>query len=131
MKSSLILSIVIISAILVGGVAFYAISTSNKQNNFSQTPSNPSPQGNLNAKQDVLINNFAFSPQTVTIKAGMYVIWANQDSAPHTVISDTGSEISSPSLSKGETYVHQFTEAGTYTYHCSVHPSMKGTIVVQ
>ncbi|MDO8528533.1 MAG: cupredoxin family copper-binding protein [Nanoarchaeota archaeon] len=78
----------------------------------------------------VKISNFAFSPSTLTINVGGKVVWTNMDSAPHTVVSDSGNEISSSSLSNGGTYSHTFNTAGTYDYHCSIHPSMKGTIVV-
>jgi plastocyanin len=87
--------------------------------------------GNLGIKQDIAISGFAFSPATITIPKGATVIWTNNDAAAHTVVSDSGSEISSPSIAKGETYAHTFSTPGTYTYHCSVHPSMKGTIIVQ
>lgn len=55
------------------------------------------------------------------------------DAAPHTVTSDVGSvknELDSPTLAKGYTYSHTFNEIGTYAYHCSIHTSMKGKIIV-
>jgi plastocyanin len=57
----------------------------------------------------------------------------NQDGASHTVVSDTGSPaaFSSDSLSTGASYRFTFALPGTYPYHCSIHPSMKGTIIVQ
>jgi plastocyanin len=53
------------------------------------------------------------------------------DSVMHTATSDSGSELASTSLSKGESYTHTFTTPGTYNYHCAVHPSMKGKIIVE
>jgi plastocyanin len=92
---------------------------------------NTNPGGNLGIKKDIDISGFAFNPGTVTIPKGATVIWTNRDSVSHTVVSDTGSEIGSSSLSQGDTYAHTFDTPGTYDYHCGVHPSMKGTIIVQ
>ncbi len=94
----------------------------------SNTPQqSPESQGKT---YHVAIQNFAFSPSTLNIKKGDTVIWTNMDSAPHTVTSDTGKELSSAKLSKGQTFSYTFDEEGTYAYHCAVHPMMKGTIVV-
>lgn len=89
------------------------------------------PQASSGAKAyAVAIEGFAFNPAELNIKQGDAVTWTNKDSAPHTITSDTGTEINSPSLSTGQTYSHTFSQAGTFTYHCSVHPSMKATVVV-
>ena len=78
---------------------------------------------------EVEITNFAFDPPSLTVKAGTTVTWTNQDSAPHTITSDAG-DWDSGQLSKGQSFSHTFDQAGTLAYHCSVHPSMTGTIVV-
>jgi len=83
------------------------------------------PQSDISG---VNISNFAFDPAEVTIQAGKSVKWTNEDSAPHTIKSDT---FESPNLSNGQSYMHQFTEKGTYDYSCSIHPSMKGKIIVE
>jgi plastocyanin len=72
----------------------------------------------------------AFSPASVTVKVGETVTWTNKDSTTHTVTADKG-EFSSDPLSKGTTFTATFTTAGTYTYHCSIHPTMTGTVIVQ
>jgi amicyanin len=79
----------------------------------------------------VTIQNFAFSPASVTIKVGDTVTWTNKDSAAHTVTYDNGTTFASSSLATGATFSFTFTKAGTYPYHCGVHPNMKGTVVVQ
>jgi amicyanin len=82
---------------------------------------------------EVDIKSFAFDPKTIAITKGDTVIWTNMDAAPHRVISDVGSakdELDSPTLAKGDTYSHTFNELGTYAYHCSIHISMKGKIIV-
>lgn len=80
------------------------------------------------ADQIVTINGFKFSPQTITVTAGQTVVWKNQDSASHTVAID-GTE--SPEMFQGDTWSHTFDTAGTFDYICGIHPSMKGTVVVQ
>lgn len=78
----------------------------------------------------VSITNFTFSPATMTVQPGTTVTWTNQDDAAHTVTSDSGNELGSNSLRKGQTYSHKFDKAGTYAYHCSIHPQMKATVTV-
>jgi plastocyanin len=78
----------------------------------------------------VVIKNLAFDPATVTIKAGESVTWTNQDSMNHTVVADQG-EFKSGELANGATFSFTFDKAGSYAYHCSIHPSMTGTVVVQ
>jgi predicted lipoprotein with Yx(FWY)xxD motif len=77
---------------------------------------------------NVNIQSFAFSPQEVKINRGDTVVWTNSDSAPHTVSSDSGKELDSGTLSKGQTFSHTFDSAGTFAYHCSNHPSMKAKV---
>jgi plastocyanin len=78
----------------------------------------------------VEINNFAFSPKTLSVPAGTTVTWKFDDSTQHTVTADDNSFTSAP-MGEGQTYTHTFDTAGTLTYHCSIHPFMKGTVVVK
>jgi plastocyanin len=78
----------------------------------------------------VSINNFAFTPATVSLGAGGTVEWTNnQSGVMHTVTADDGS-FDSGRLSTGQTFSHTFSAAGTFAYHCSIHASMHGTAVV-
>lgn len=77
----------------------------------------------------VTIQNFSFNPQTVTVKIGTKVTWTNQDSTAHTVTFDTGGA-KSGNLAQGATYEQTFSSAGSLTYHCSIHSSMTGTVMV-
>jgi len=99
----------------------------------AQTPSdNTQLQGDANLKNyPVQIQNSDFVPATVTIKVGNSVSWENYDGSPHSVTSDIGNELDSNLIQKGQTYEHTFAVPGTYAYHCSIHPSMKGTVIVQ
>ncbi|GGU47289.1 cupredoxin domain-containing protein [Streptomyces violascens] len=83
------------------------------------------------ATAQVAIANFAFSPATLNISRGTTVTWTNQDSDPHTVTStDSGGPLNSPMLSQSDTYSFTFNSAGTFSYICTVHPAMQGTVVV-
>lgn len=79
--------------------------------------------------------SFAFSLTTLTIKVGTKVTWTNMTQAAHTVTSDDGtsfdSGISTPISASGGTYSFTFSKAGTFPYHCQIHPFMKATIIVQ
>ena len=96
----------------------------------SATTASPATGGGGNS---VTIKNFAFDPSTLTVKTGTTVTWVNNDGAPHALASDAGSPeaFSSSSLSTGALFAFTFTQPGTYKYHCSIHPSMTGTIIVQ
>lgn len=76
----------------------------------------------------VSIAGFAFSPAALTVKVGDTVTWTNNDSTTHTV---TGPDFESGPLAPGKTFSHKFTAAGTFDYHCSIHPNMTGSITVQ
>jgi plastocyanin len=78
----------------------------------------------------VKIDNFTFTPKTVTVKAGTTVTWTNQDDEAHTVTSTTKQFKSKP-LDTGNNFSFTFTTPGSYQYFCSLHPFMTGTIVVE
>jgi plastocyanin len=87
------------------------------------------PEGGTTTGCTVAIQDFAFSPDTIEITAGTTVTWTNNDSAPHTVTSDDGA-FDSGDLAQGDSVSLTFNEPGTYTYHCTYHPNMVGTIIV-
>jgi plastocyanin len=71
-----------------------------------------------------------YSPANFTAKIGEAVTWSNGDVTIHTVTSTTSGLFDSRNIPFGGTYSHIFTKAGTYSYYCTIHPWMKGTIVV-
>ncbi|MPV87830.1 cupredoxin domain-containing protein [Georgenia ruanii] len=78
----------------------------------------------------VQIKNFAFAPASQTVAAGQTVTWTNDDSTDHTVTADDNS-FDSGRLAPGKTFTHTFATAGTYAYHCAIHPNMTGTVVAR
>jgi plastocyanin len=79
----------------------------------------------------VTINGFAFMPATITVPVGTRVVWTNQQpQVPHTVTSDTPGIFDSGTLQTGATFAFTFNQAGTFAYHCSIHPFMHGMVVV-
>ncbi len=95
----------------------------------TQTPE-ASPTQKLTAQPvTIILTNFAFVPEKLTILKGTTVVWTQEDSGiSHTV---TGTGFDSGSLSKGQTFSKLFNDAGIFNYGCSIHPSMRGTIIVQ
>jgi len=82
------------------------------------------------ADTEVKIDNFAFLPQRLAVKAGTTVTWINADDSPHTVASNT-KLFKSKALDTDDRFSFTFTTPGVYEYFCSVHPHMTGTIVVE
>jgi plastocyanin len=85
------------------------------------------PAGNV---VEVKVDNFSFSPQTITIKPGTTVIWTNRDDIPHTVVSDD-KVFKSKVLDTDEKFTYTFDKTGNFPYFCSVHPKMTGKVIVQ
>jgi plastocyanin len=84
------------------------------------------------AGSTVGIDNFAFTPATITVAAGTKVVWTNSDDIPHTVLdAATARTFRSKPLDTGDSFAFTFTTPGTYQYICSLHPFMKGTVVVK
>lgn len=77
----------------------------------------------------VTIDGLAFAPPNLTVPAGTTVTWTNRDEEPHTVAASDGS-FHSPGMGTGATFAHTFSAPGTFDYVCSIHPMMRGTVVV-
>lgn len=144
--------VIIVAVVIVAGAAVGVALKNNKSNEPQQsTPessSNSSPsqegttptnteeqQGQQNPEattaNSVSIKDMAFSPASLTVKLGTTVTWTNEDATAHTVTADDESgDFGSQLLNKGDTYQYTFNTTGTYTYHCTQHPDMKGTITV-
>ena len=79
----------------------------------------------------VSIDNFTFTPPTLTVKAGTTVTWTNKDDIPHGIGSSTSAFAKSKALDTDDSYSFTFTTPGTYKYFCYLHPHMVGSIVVE
>ncbi len=103
-----------------------SVPTANANPTPTATPTTaPTSSGNA-----VSIASFAFGPASLTVKVGTTVTWTNNDSVTHTVTANAGAFDSGP-LAPGHSFQFTFHKAGTYAYHCSIHPSMTATIIVQ
>jgi len=79
-------------------------------------------------KNTTIIKNFSYSPEVLNIKVGETVTWFNEDGVVHTVRSDI---LKSQNLKNGDIYKYKFDKAGTYEYTCSIHPYMRGKVIVE
>jgi plastocyanin len=106
------MSLLNLSLSALGGEMKNADSTSSKQNRIE-------------------IKDFAFNPQTLTVKSGEKVTWINRDEEPHTIVSVEKQFKKSTALDTDQEFTITAGAPGAYTYFCSVHPKMTGTIVVE
>jgi plastocyanin len=79
---------------------------------------------------EIVIQNFAFEPSTLTVKVGEKVTWVNRDDEPHTATA-TDKRFNSKTLENGDRFSTEFTAPGTYKYYCALHPKMTGQIIVK
>ena len=77
-----------------------------------------------------MLQNIAIQPTNVTVAIGGTVTWVNKDSVTHVLTDDAGTW-GSGQLAPGKSYSYKFTKAGTFPYHCTIHPSMTGQVTVK
>ncbi len=122
--------IVAIIAVLVTVAAVVVLSHNSKDMKMPISSSSSNSQ-NAVATSTVTIQNYNFSPSTIKVKVGTTVTWTNQDDVSHTVNLDSGSVgPNSKPLSKGQSYSYTYKSAGTFNYHCGIHPDMHGSVIV-
>ena len=140
MKSSKVIIIVVL-VVIVAGVAAVALTRNKKAPATSSTPppttsssstTSTSTNSSSTATDSVTIQNFAFSPASITVKVGTKVTWTNKDGVSHSITADTASAYAPDGqlFGQNQTFSFTFSKAGTYTYHCTPHPYMHGTVVV-
>jgi plastocyanin len=88
-------------------------------------PAAPAP-----ATAQVAIDNFTFTPATITVSPGTKVTWTNHDDIPHTVTSTSGA-FDSKAIDTDASFSFVFTTPGTYPYFCEIHPHMTGQVIVK
>ncbi len=112
---------VVLVAIVGGGAYWY----------YSQNTSQSTPENTVQmVDAAVSIKGYAFTPPTLKVKAGEFVTWTNNDTVAHTATADDESW-DTGMIEPGETGTMRFEQAGTYSYHCTPHPQMMGTIIVE
>ena len=79
---------------------------------------------------EVVIDNFTYTPPELTVAVGTTVKWVNHDDIPHTVV-ENNKIFRSKALDTDDSYSFTFTSAGTFSYFCSLHPKMQGKIIVK
>lgn len=79
---------------------------------------------------EIKIDNFSFTPSTITVAPGTQVHWTNRDDIPHNVVSEDNS-FKSKALDTDDQFSYTFTKPGTYKYFCAIHPKMTATVVVK
>lgn len=119
MMKKIIILLALVTMVLVG------CTSSPPATSDSNEPANSSAP-----TYDVSIQNFSFSPATLTIKRGDTVRWTNQDSVQHTATADNGF-FDTGLLSQGQSDTVTFTTTGTFSYYCTPHPNMRATIIVE
>jgi plastocyanin len=130
MRKELIISIVLIMI----GVSLTFGCTGNKTTTPTDSPT-ATPAATYTATPattpmnvEVTINNLTFDPANVSITVGDTVVWKNVDKVEHQIkIAEAESTI----LTEGKTFSHTFNTSGTFNYTCTIHPSMKGTVIVK
>jgi plastocyanin len=119
-------TVIVLIVVLVAAGLYYLTANRTQSPNVEQNVQNVQ-----NVQTRVDISNFAFSPASLTVAKGSTVVWTNNDSAPHNITFDNSGIPASPTMQPGgATYSYTFTSAGTYAYHCSIHPNMLGQVVV-
>lgn len=122
MKNSLL-----VLSIVIAGVAGSALSA--PRPNTLPTGAPASAQ-QAPAAAEVKIDNFSFSPATLTVAAGTTVTWVNHDDIPHNIVS-ADKAFKSKVMDTDEKFSFTFSKAGEYPYFCGIHPKMTGKVVVQ
>jgi len=89
----------------------------------------PPGKARASASASVAMGDFFFSPASVMVAVGDTVTWHNNGDAPHNATADDGS-FRTPDLNKGQSASHTFSSPGTFSYICTIHPNMKGTVRV-
>jgi plastocyanin len=85
--------------------------------------------GSAKAETTITIDNFAFAPAKVAVKAGTKVVFVNHDDIPHTIVLADG-KVRSRALDTDESFAYVFDKPGDFIYFCGLHPHMKGEIEV-
>jgi amicyanin len=142
-KKALGLIVTVVTALVIGGLVLVSGSNDNDSAEPASQSGAQSSEMHSDAKaiedeagvvktETVNIQDSAYIPANIQVKKGTTVTWTNQDSIQHDIVPDEQSDNfqASELLSQGESYSFTFNEVGTYNYHCTPHPFMKGSVEV-
>jgi len=131
MKKSILnqINVPYVTIVILITLAISGSCSKDSMEDMPDTGKTPTGTGTGPGTNEVWIQGSAFSPDKITVTAGTTITWTNKDGAIHTVTSDTGL-FDSENIAVNGTFTHKFSTAGTFLYHCKVHTTMKGTIVV-
>lgn len=119
-------------SVLAGVVLVLAAACGGQASGPTPVPATPTPAAAACAGSGgaaIAIADSAFNPQSVTIAVGGSATWTNTDSATHTVTFDDGPDCGQ--VSSGASVSRTFDTAGTFAYHCRIHGSMTGSVIVE
>ena len=125
-------------AVISGVLVFAAACGSNYSSSTPSPAPSPTPTpapGGASSSVSIptgaaVLGTAAFMPDALTVPAGTTVTWTNTDSIPHTSTSDAKGW-DSGIVGPGQQFTVSLQTPGTYSYHCTLHPGMVGTVVVQ
>ena len=115
----------------LGLIAPAAIAIAGCGGSSSAATAKKSPPAASGAASAIAISNFAFEPHTLTVSKGTRITVTNNDGTTHTATADDGHPFDTGDIGPGSTATVTLSTAGTYTYDCSIHPYMHGTIIVR
>ena len=115
--------------LIVGLLAAYGCGSTSSSPSTPSTPAVTGTPVSIVAGSSVLTTT-AYAPNPVSVAVGGSVTWVNNDNVAHTSTANNGNW-NSGSIAPGGQYTTTFPAAGSYTYHCAIHPGMVGTITVQ
>ncbi|MBU6492658.1 MAG: cupredoxin family copper-binding protein [Burkholderiales bacterium] len=81
------------------------------------------------ARRIIVIENMQFTPASATVERGDEVVWINRDLVAHTATS--AGAFDSHAIAPGQSWTYVARVPGRYAYGCSLHPTMKATLIVE
>lgn len=132
-----LIAAIVVAALIIIGVVF-GLSRHNTPGTTNNTSQNSTGSAAANSSQapaagTINIRDMMFTPSQISVAKGGTVTWTNNDTTTHTVVDDL-SNVGGPNsgdIAAGSSYSFTFNKTGSFQYHCSIHPSMRGTIVVK
>src|SRR4030095_4025264 len=125
--------LIINSSIMMAMALWLSVATSSCNSGKAQSSVSATGSGDAVVKDaQVVIEKMAYKPASITVTKGTKVTWTDKQSfIPHDVVSDKNDLFDSGNMYKNDTFSYTFNDAGTFTYYCSHHKKMHGTVIVK